>query len=93
VLVPSVDAFIVTPVSPHALTHRPLVVRDSSEIVLLVKGSLDEVILTIDGQTPVQALEGDKIVCRRSAKQVHLLRVPGRTFFEVLRMKLKWGER
>jgi NAD+ kinase len=93
VLVPSVDAFIVTPVSPHALTHRPLVVRDSSEIVLLVKGSLDEVILTIDGQTPVQALEGDKIVCRRSAKQVHLLRVPGRTFFEVLRTKLKWGER
>jgi NAD+ kinase len=93
VLVPSVDAFIVTPVSPHALTHRPLVVRDSSEITLSMKGSVDEVILTIDGQTPVQALEGDQIVCRRSAKQVQLLRLPGRTFFEVLRTKLKWGER
>ena len=93
VLVPSVDAFIVTPVSPHALTHRPLVVRDSSEIRLHVKGTTDEVILTIDGQTPVQALEGDDIVCRRSPKQVQLLRLPGRTFFEVLRMKLKWGER
>jgi NAD+ kinase len=93
VLVPSVDAFIVTPVSPHALTHRPLVVRDSSEITLHVKGTVDEVILTIDGQTPVQALEGDQIICRRSAKQVQLLRLPGRTFFEVLRTKLKWGER
>ena len=93
VLVPSVDAFIVTPVSPHALTHRPLVVRDSSEIMLLVKGTFDEVILTIDGQTPVQALEGDQIICRRSAKQVQLLRLPGRTFFEVLRTKLKWGAR
>lgn len=93
VLVPSVDAFIVTPVSPHALTHRPLVVRDSSEIVLLVQGGPDEVILTIDGQTPVQSIEGDRITCRKSPKQVQLLRLPGRTFFEVLRTKLKWGER
>jgi NAD+ kinase len=93
VLVPSVDAFIVTPVSPHALTHRPLVVRDSSEITLSMKGSVDQTMLTIDGQTPVEALAGDQIVCRRSAKQVQLLRLPGRTFFEVLRTKLKWGER
>jgi len=93
VLVPSVDAFIVTPVSPHALTHRPLVVRDSSTIALSMKGSADQVMLTIDGQTPVEALAGDQIVCRRSAKHVQLLRLPGRTFFEVLRTKLKWGER
>jgi NAD+ kinase len=93
VLVPSVEAFIVTPVSPHALTHRPLVVRDSSEISLLVKGAADEVILTIDGQTPVDAVEGDRIVCRKSPRKVQLLRIPGRTFFEVLQTKLKWGER
>lgn len=93
VLVPSVDAFIVTPVSPHALTHRPLVVRDTSEIVLLVKGTPEEVIVTIDGQTPAQALEGDRVVCRKSPTSVQLLRLPGRTFFEVLRTKLKWGER
>jgi NAD+ kinase len=93
VLFPSVEAFIVTPVSPHALTHRPLVVRDSSDVALLVKGGADEVILTIDGQTPVQAIEGDRIVCRKSPTHVQLLRLPGRTFFEVLRTKLKWGER
>jgi NAD+ kinase len=93
VLVPSVDAFIVTPVSPHALTHRPLVVRDSSEISLLVKGSAEEAVLTIDGQTPVHIIEGDKIVCRKSSSRIELLRLPGRTFFEVLREKLKWGAR
>jgi NAD+ kinase len=93
VLVPSVDAFIVTPVSPHALTHRPLVVRDSSDITLLVKGTAEEVVLTIDGQTPARVLEGDRIVCRKSERHVELLRLPGRTFFEVLRTKLKWGER
>lgn len=93
VLVPSVDAFIVTPVSPHALTHRPLVVRDSSQISLLVKGNAEDETLTIDGQTPVSVLEGDRIVCRKSERKIELLRLPGRTFFEVLRTKLKWGER
>ena len=93
VLVPAVNAFIVTPVSPHALTHRPLVVPDSSAIALLVKEGAEEVILTIDGQTPVDLLKGDEIVCRRSERHVELLRLPGRTFFEVLRTKLKWGER
>jgi NAD+ kinase len=62
-------------------------------ITLSMKNSVDQVMLTIDGQTPVEALAGDQIVCRRSAKQVQLLRLPGRTFFEVLRTKLKWGER
>jgi NAD+ kinase len=93
VLVPSVDAFIVTPVSPHALTHRPLVVRDSSCISLLVKGNAEDETLTIDGQTPVSVLEGDRVICRKSERKTELLRIPGRTFFEVLRTKLKWGER
>ena len=93
VLVPAVNAFIVTPVSPHALTHRPLVVPDSSQIALLVKEGAEEVILTIDGQTPVEMLKGDEVICKRSANHVELFRLPGRTFFEVLRTKLKWGER
>jgi NAD+ kinase len=70
-----------------------LVVRDSSDITLLVKGTAEEVVLTIDGQTPARVLEGDRIVCRKSERHVELLRLPGRTFFEVLRTKLKWGER
>ena len=93
ILEPSVDAFVVTPVSPHALTHRPLVVKDSSEISILVRGMPDQTYLTVDGQVGMPVLEGDQIVCRKSPHQIHLLRLPGRNFFEVLRTKLKWGER
>jgi NAD+ kinase len=93
ILEPSVEALIVTPVSPHSLTQRPLVVRDSAEISLTVLGAPDEVFLTVDGQVGMPVLEGDKIVCKKSAHQVQLLRLSKRTFFEVLRTKLKWGER
>lgn len=93
ILEPSVEALIVTPVSPHSLTQRPLVVRDSAEISLTVLGAPDEVFLTVDGQVGMPVLEGDKIVCKKSAHQVQLLRLSKRTFFEVLRAKLKWGER
>jgi NAD+ kinase len=93
VLEPSVDAFVITPISPHALTNRPLVVRDSTEIKLLVRSTPEEAYLTVDGQSGMQVVEDDEIVCRKSAHHVHLLRLPGRTFFDVLRAKLKWGER
>jgi NAD+ kinase len=93
VLEPSVDAFVITPISPHALTNRPLVLRDSSEVKLVIRGAADETYLTVDGQSGMPVLEGDQIVCRKSEYQVQLLRLPGRTFFDVLRAKLKWGER
>jgi NAD+ kinase len=93
VLEPRVEAIIITPISPHALTNRPLVLRDSSEVRLAVKGTTDDTYLTVDGQTGMPLLEGDQIVCRKSEYRVQLVRLPGRTFFEVLRAKLKWGER
>lgn len=93
ILEPSVEAFVITPVSPHALTQRPLVVRDSAEIALTVLGTPDEIFLTVDGQVGMPVLEGDRLVCKKSVHQVQLLRMSKRTFFEVLRAKLKWGER
>jgi len=93
VLEPSVDAFVITPVSPHALTNRPLVVKDSAEISLTVGGVTEEAYLTVDGQIGVPLLLGDRVVCRKSEHRVQLLRASKRTFFEVLRAKLKWGER
>ena len=93
VLEPAVDAFLITPVSPHALTNRPLVVRDSTEIVILVRSTPEETFLTVDGQSGMPVLQGDRVVCRKSEHKVQLLRLPGRTFFDVLRTKLKWGER
>jgi NAD+ kinase len=93
ILMPSVEAFVVTPVSAHSLTHRPLVVRDSARIQIVVKtGDEEEAYLSIDGQIGMPLLDGDAIQCRKSAYQVKLLHTQG-TFFDVLRTKLKWGQR
>ena len=92
VLMPSVTSFVVTPVCPHALTHRPLVVPDKAQIELRVETGGEEAYLSIDGQVGVPVQQGDRIVCRRAAHSVKLMRVH-RTFFDVLRNKLKWGQR
>jgi NAD+ kinase len=93
VLAPDVDAFIITPVSSHALTNRPLVVRDTAEIVVQVKSVQSKAYLSVDGQVGMPVHDGDRLVCRKSQHAVKLLRLPRRTFFDVLRGKLKWGER
>ncbi len=93
IMMPDVDAFIVTPVSPHSLTHRPLVVRDRAKIEVLIKCSNEEVFLSIDGQVGMPVRDGDRLTCRKSEHEVRLLRLGNRTFFDVLRAKLKWGER
>jgi len=92
ILMPSVDAFVITPVSEHSLTHRPLVVRDAAEIEILVKTGDEEAYLSIDGQIGMPVFDGDRVRCRKSQHQVKLLHTQG-TFFDVLRTKLKWGQR
>jgi len=91
ILMPSVEAFVITPVSAHSLTHRPLVVRDTAEIEIIVKTD-EEAYLSIDGQVGMPLLDGDQVRCRKSEHQVKLLHIQG-TFFDVLRAKLKWGQR
>jgi len=93
IVVPGVDAIVITPVSPHALTNRPLVLRGDSEVEIVVKNTQEGAFLTVDGQTGVEIQGGDRIVCRKSKYQVRLFRMTQRTFFDVLRAKLKWGER
>jgi NAD+ kinase len=92
ILMPSVDAFVITPVSAHSLTHRPLVVGDTAQIEIIVKTGEDEAYLSIDGQIGMPMLDGDRVLCRKSQYQVKLLHTQG-TFFDVLRTKLKWGQR
>ena len=93
VLLPDVEALVVTPVSSHALTNRPLVVRDTSEITIVVKSADGAAFLSIDGQVGVPLKDGDRVVCRKSEHAIRLLRLGKRTFFDVLRTKLKWGVR
>jgi NAD+ kinase len=89
---PSVEAFIITPICPHTLTDRPVVVRDSSGIEVKLTGSAEDVYLTLDGQkgTPMQF--GDRIRITRSPQCLKLIQPPKKSYFEILRSKLKWGE-
>jgi NAD+ kinase len=92
VLMPSVKGLVVTPVSAHSLTHRPLVATDTSVIEIVAKTGSDEAYLSVDGQLGMEVYDGDRMVCRKSELQVQLFRIKG-TFFDVLRTKLKWGQR
>jgi NAD+ kinase len=92
ILMPSVDAFVVTPVSPHSLTHRALVVRDTAHIEIVVNAGDEEAYLSVDGQVGMPIHDGDRVHCRKSEHRVRLLRVK-KTFFDVLATKLKWGQR
>ena len=92
---PAVDAILLTPIAPHMLTNRPLMIPGVSAIDVAPKldGSRDEVFVTFDGQSghPVEA--GDVVRIRRAPRPLRLVRASKRTYFDVLRQKLKWGER
>ena len=92
VLMPTVRAFVITPVSPHSLTHRPLVVPDSVEIEIFLRSAEEFAYLSLDGQPGLDLSDGDRVRCRRSEHEVNLFRT-GSDFFQILRSKLKWGER
>jgi NAD+ kinase len=92
VLMPTVKALVITPVASHALTHRPLVVPDSVEIEILLRSEEEVAYLSLDGQPGLDLRDGDRVRCRRSEHEVNLFRT-GTDFFQVLRTKLKWGER
>jgi len=93
IVMPSVNAMVVTPICPHLLTIRPIVVPGEATISVDVEGVPNETYLTVDGQEAVPLLLGDKVVCCRSEYSVRLLRLNPNGLFSVLRSKLKWGER
>lgn len=93
ILIPSLDAMVLTAICPHLLTIRPIVVPGSSEITLTVDVVPHETYLTVDGQEAVELLLNDRIRCRRSERCVKLLRLHPNGIFSVLRAKLSWGER
>jgi NAD+ kinase len=92
VIFPSVACICITPICPHTLTNRPVIVSDGSTIHILSR-SEDGTFLTIDGQVGEPISKGDRVVCRSSSKTINLIRPPKMLFFDVLREKLKWGER
>jgi len=93
IVYPSLHCIIITPICPHTLTNRPIVIPDDVEIRASLKTKQQEVILTLDGQQGF-SLEFDDIVeVRKAGGRILLIKSPYRHYFEVLREKLKWGER
>jgi NAD+ kinase len=93
IIYPSVPAICLTPICPHMLTNRPVLVPETSVIKCLSRGPDESVYLTIDGQVGNPIREGDAVVCRSADYSLLLIRPPKLRFFDVLRQKLKWGER
>lgn len=93
ILTPDVDAMVVTPICPHLLTLRPIVVRGDAHLTVRVVGVPNTALLTVDGQQAVELLRDDEVRCRRSEHRVKLVRLSEGSFFEALRSKLSWGER
>jgi len=93
ILTPNVDAMVATPVCPHLLTLRPIVVRGDALLTVRVEGIPNVALLTVDGQRAVELCLGDEIRCHRSPFTVNLVRLNEGGFFEALRTKLSWGER
>jgi NAD+ kinase len=89
---PSVDCIIATPICPHTLGVRPLILPADETITVEVLSPTEELILTIDGQEHERLVPGQKVVARRAEQPVRLVRFPGQTFFQTLRRKLKWGD-
>ena len=91
---PTVDALLLTPIAPHTLTNRPIVIPSTSPVrVCPNMEERDEVFVTFDGQAGFQLQAGDEVTVRRADKPLRLIKPSTRSYFEVLRTKLKWGER
>ncbi len=91
---PVVDAIVLTPIAPHMLTNRPIVIPASSLVrVQPMMAERDELYVTFDGQEGYQLEAGDEVRIRCSERRVRLLKPSSRSYFEVLRQKLKWNER
>lgn len=93
IVYPSLHTLIITPICPHTLTNRPIVIPDDVEVRALLKSKQQEVILTLDGQQGFPLEYEDVVEVKKAEGRILLVKSPYRHYFELLREKLKWGER
>ncbi|MEO7823111.1 MAG: NAD(+)/NADH kinase [Gemmatimonadaceae bacterium] len=91
VVVPTVESIIITPVSPHTLAIRSLVIPADGEVTVEANESPTELLVTVDGQVGTSFVKGEQLRVRRADNPVRIVRFPGATFFERMRVKLGWG--
>ncbi len=92
IMSPAVQSLILTPICPHTLTHRPLLVPSQTVIEVTLTSKDDGAMATFDGQVGVAMTQGDTIVIQTSDHRTQLIRFPESTYYDVLRWKLKWGD-
>lgn len=90
---PDLSAFVITPICPHMLTNRPLVIPDTARIELDFTAAEEPIFITLDGQIGFELKPMDRVAITKSESRVTLIRPPSKTYFEVLRSKLRWSER
>jgi NAD+ kinase len=90
ILTPRTPAFVISVICPHSLGSRPMVVPDACEIALRTAQGNEELILAADGQAGQRVPPGDAVHIRRSARIARLVRLPGHSYYSVLRQKLNW---
>jgi NAD+ kinase len=89
---PSVESWVITPICPHTLSDRPVVIRDSSHVEIDLSAGTESVFLTLDGQTGIPMQPADRVRMSRAAERLKLIQPQKKSYFEILHSKLKWGE-
>jgi NAD+ kinase len=92
IIAPSVQGLILTPICPHTLTHRPLVIPSGAALEVTLISQDEGAMTTFDGQVGIAMIQGDGVSIRASEHRTRLIRFPDRTYYDVLRKKLKWGD-
>ena len=91
IVYPTVESILLTPISPHTMSVRPLVLPPSAEVTLRAEDGPEELLVTVDGQVGTKFARGETLVVCRSDRAVQIVRFPGTTFFARMRLKLGWG--
>ena len=89
---PAVESIVVTPICPHTLTDRPLVVGDCCNVQMRLRGAAESVYLTLDGQKGILMQSEDRVAIARAKQRLKLIQPHRKSYYGILRSKLKWGE-
>lgn len=92
ILVPTLEALVATPISPHTLAVRPVVLSSDTTLAVDILSDHEDIVLTVDGQAGTRLRAGDRVRVERSEHPLRLVRWPGYSFFSVMRRKLRWGD-